>query len=224
MHLRVKIFFFFVSFIFSFLAVAQYPQFSLSTDIGLQRSFKKEQQYWAIGHTVSGHFHFTPRDGAYFWFSYYSNGKFINNVTATAKDTATSPQQINYKNNAVMRFRHFSTGYKKYLKGAFNTESGWNLYSYAGFGLLSGTVENRHSTLIDTADYDLPVKSGKGSFKRLTLDLGLGWELPLGAGFFLYTEGRLWIPTSDYPSKYLFVHDNAPLVGQVNAGIRILFD
>jgi hypothetical protein len=39
----------------------------------------------------------------------------------------------------------------------------------------------------------------------------------------LYASGKLWIPTSDYPSKYLFVNDDAPLVGMLGVGIRILF-
>ena len=71
--------------------------------------------------------------------------------------------------------------------------------------------------------YQVPVRIGKANFKRLTLDLGLGWETPLGADIFIYAEGRAWIPTTDYPSKYIFINDNAPLVGMINTGIRILF-
>jgi hypothetical protein len=202
---------------------AQPVHFSIASDLGLQRSFKKGQQYWAGGHTIQAQFHFTPKDGAYVWLSYYTNGKFSNNVTATAKSVATLPQQINYVNNAVMRFKQISIGWKKYLKGAFNTEEDWNIYGYAGFGLLLGRIENTHSVSIDTTVYQVPVRKGKANFKRLTLDLGLGWEAPLGADIFIYAEGRAWIPTTDYPSKYIFVNDNAPLVGMINAGIRILF-
>jgi hypothetical protein len=202
---------------------AQPAQFSIATDLGLQRSFKKGQQYWAGGHTVQAQFHFTPKAGAYAWMSYYTNGKFSNEVTATAKSAVTVPQQINYVNNAVMRFKQISIGWKKYLKGTFNTEEGWNIYGYAGFGLILGRVENTHSVSIDTGVYKVPVRVGKANFKRLTLDLGLGWEIPLGADVFLYAEGRAWIPTTDYPSKFIFVNDNAPLVGMINAGIRILF-
>jgi len=202
---------------------AQPIQFSIATDLGLQRSFKKGQQYWAGGHTAQAQFHFTPKDGAYAWVSYYTNGKFSNNVTATAKSAVTVPQQITYVNYAVMRFKQFSIGWKKYLKGAYNIEEGWNIYGYAGFGLLLGRIENTHSVSIDTAVYQVPVRTGKANFKRLTLDLGLGWEVPLGADVFLYAEGRAWIPTTDYPSKYIFVNDNAPLAGMVNVGIRILF-
>ena len=63
---------------------AQPPQFSIATDIGLQRSFKKEQQFYAFGHTVQVQFHLAEKDGVYFWLSYYTNGKFSNNVIATA--------------------------------------------------------------------------------------------------------------------------------------------
>jgi hypothetical protein len=207
---------------FSVVASGQ-TQFSIASDIGLQRSFKKGQQYWAVGPTIQVQFHFSPKDGAYAWISYYTNGKFSNNVTASAKSPTTLPQQINYVNNAVMRFKQISIGWKKYLKGAFNIEEGWNIYGYAGFGLIMGRVVNTHSVSIDTSVYKVPVRSGKANFKRLTVDLGLGWEVPLGGDTFFYAEGRVWIPTTDYPSKFIFVNDNAPLVGMINAGIRILF-
>lgn len=199
-------------------------RFSLATDLGLQRSFKKEQQYWAVGHTIHGNFHFTPKDGLYFWVSYYSNGKFSNDLTATAKDALIIPQEINYRNNALMSFKHFSTGWKRYLKGSFDAEGGYNIYGYAGFGLLFGRIENTHSVTIDTNAYYVPARAGKAKFKRLTADLGLGWELPIGGDLFFYTEGRVWIPASDYPSKYLYVNNNAPLVGMLNLGVRVLFD
>lgn len=198
-------------------------QFSIASDIGAQRSFKEGQQYWAFGHAIQLHFHVAPKDGAYAWISYYTPGKFSNQVTATAKSPSTSPQQINYSNNADMRFKQISIGWKKYLKGSFAAQEGWNLYAYAGFGLLLGRVINNHSVNIDTAVYHVPVRSGKANFKRLTADLGLGWETPIGADVYFYSEARLWVPTTDYPSKYIFVNDNAPLVGMLNAGIRILF-
>jgi hypothetical protein len=216
---------FIISFFFTSITgvVFGQTQFSIATDLGLQHSFKKEQRYWAGGHTVQVQLHFTAKDGAYAWISYYSNGNFSNNVTATAKSIATLPQQINYVNKAVMRFKQFSIGWKRYLKGNAYAEEGWNLYGYAGFGIILGRVDNTHSVSLDTAVYNVPVRVGKANFKRLTLDLGLGWELPLGADVFLYAEGRAWVPTTDYPSKYIFVNDNAPLVGMANVGLRILF-
>jgi len=205
-------------------ASAQFPQISIATDVGLQRNFKKEQKYWAIGQTISAIFHVTRKDAVYIWFAYYSNGKFKNNLTADAKSFVTLPQQINYTNRASMQVKHFSIGYRKYLKGGADAENRWNLYAYGGLGVMGGKIENTHSITIDTSIYNLPVLSGSGSFKRLTLDLGAGWELPLSGGFSLYAEARTWIPTTDYPSKYIFVNDNAPLVGMFNVGLRLLFD
>ena len=205
-------------------AFSQQPKLSISNDLGLQHSFKKEQRYWAGGHTIHLHVHFTPKEGAYSWISYYSVGKFSNDIMASAKLPATSPQQINYVNKAEMRFKQFSLGWKHYLKGAFNSEDKWNLYGYAGFGLMLGRVVNNHSLTIDTFLYNVPVQSGKANFKRLTLDLGLGWEVPLSSDIFFYNEARVWIPTTDYPSNYLLVNKNAPLVASLNFGIRILFD
>jgi hypothetical protein len=69
----------------------------------------------------------------------------------------------------------------------------------------------------------LPVLSGTASFKRLTFDLGLGIEKPVGADVFLYLEGRVHVPTSGYPSKHILVNNNAPLTATVNTGLRILF-
>lgn len=197
---------------------------SFATDLGVQRSFKQEQRYLAIGQTINALVHFTPKEGLYVWFAYYTNGKFKNDLTATAKSALTFPQQINYTNNAKMRVKHFSIGYRKYFVGTCDAEVKWNLYGYAGLGVLMGRVENTHSVSIDTLDYNVPVRSGTANFKRLTLDLGIGWEIPVGGSFFLYAEGRTWVPTTDYPSKYIFINKNAPVVGMANVGLRILFD
>jgi hypothetical protein len=202
---------------------AQAMGFSIATDFGLQRSFKKEQRFWAVGHTVQAQFHFAPKDAVYLWISYYTEGEFSNQLTANAKSPIVFPQTIAYRNDAAMRFKQFSVGFKKYLKGRFDAENNWNLYVYGGFGLVLGRVINRHNPVLDTADYDLPVREGKANFKRLTLDLGGGVEYPIGADIFLYTDGRLWVPTTDYPSRHIFVNENAPLAGMLNVGIRILF-
>ena len=202
---------------------AQPPQFSAATDIGLQRSFRPDQQFWAFGHTVQAQFHVTYTDAIYFWLSYYTNGKFTNELEATAKSSSISPQQIAYTNNAQMRFQHFSVGWKKYLKGNYAIEEGWSLYAYGGFGLMFGKVTNQQSAVIDTTLYDVQVVPGIGKFKRITLDLGLGAEFPIGGGYFIYSEGRLWVPASDYPSKYVYVNDDSPVVGMFNVGVRILF-
>ena len=205
-------------------AFSQHTLFSIATDLGLQRNLKKEQRYWAVGQTVIAHFHITPKDGVYIWVAYFSTGKFNNNLSATAKSTTTNPQQVNYTNYAEMRFKHISIGWKHYLKGSAVTEDTWGLYAFAGFGLLPGRVINYHSVTIDTSQYILPVLSGKANFKRLTLDLGLGWEVPLSETVFFYNEGRVWIPTTGYPSNHIFINRNAPMVATLNFGLRILFD
>jgi hypothetical protein len=204
-------------------AFSQKAQFSLATDVSLFRSFKKDQRYLSLGQTVTGHFNFTPVDGFYVWFTYSSNGKFNGQLAATAKSVLTVPQQVSYTNFAKLRFNHISMGWKHYLKGVYNTEDTWNLYGYAGFGLLFGIAENTHSIVIDSADYDIPVWKGKAKFKRLTIDLGLGYEIPVGGDIYFYMEGRALVPTTDYPSHYLFINENAPLMGSVNAGLRLLF-
>lgn len=205
-------------------AHSQQPQFSLSTDFSVLRSFKQQQQYWAVGQTVTGHFHVSQKNEVYAWICYYGNGKFTNKLTATAKSAATSPQEIAYTNRASLSFRHISMGWKRYLIGASNTENEANFYAYAGLGLMLGKVINAHSLGIDSSEYLLPVMAGTGRFKRLTLDLGLGYELPVGGDVFLYLEGRALVPTTYYPSNYLFINKYAPFTASANIGLRILFD
>lgn len=204
-------------------AYSQPTRFSLATDLSILRSFKENQQFWSLGQTVHAQFHFTRKDGAYAWISYYTVGKFTNTVTATAKSPATTPQQLNYTNFAELRPVHFSVGWKTYLLGDALSEEGINAYGIAGFGLMFGRVSNLHSMNIDTSLYIVPVESGEGKFRRLTFDLGLGFEKPVGGDLYAYIETRVLIPTTDYPSKYLFVNDNAPLVATANIGLRILF-
>ena len=210
---------------FALLFSAVYPQqlFSISSDIGLQRNFKKEQRYWAAGHTTQALFHLSPKEGIYTWFAYYTSGRFKNNVTATAKSSLTTPPSLDYVNSSKMVLKQFSVGWRKYLKGSADAEKSWNIYTYAGFGLIFGEVKNTHSIMIDTSLYVVPVRSGSAGFKRLTVDLGLGLEIPIGGDYYFYTEGRVWLPTTSYPSKYIFVNNNAPLVAMLDAGIRILF-
>jgi hypothetical protein len=205
------------------LLIFSQTRFSVATDISVQRSIKKGQQYWAIGHTTHAHFHLTPKDGIYVWFAYYSNGNYKNNVIASAKSPSTIPQQINYENRGNMRLKQFSTGWKRYIVGNALSETGWNLYAYAGFGLLLGRVQNTHSVGIDTSLYNAPVLSGRAHFKRLTIDPGLGWEKSIGGDLWIYLEGRAWIPTEGYPSKYIFVNDHAPWTAMLSLGLRVLF-
>ena len=196
---------------------------SFSGDLNVQHNFKKQQQYWAIGSHLQFCFHITPRDGIYSWFGIYTNGKFTNRLTAVAKSPTTLPQQINYTDTTQMHFQHISFGLKKYLKGSALAEKGWNLYSSAGFGLMLGNVNNYSNRRPDSLIYELPIRGGEDDFKRLTLDLAIGVEFPLSADVNLYYDTRFFIPTTDYPSKYIFINEKAPLVGSFGAGIRILF-
>lgn len=222
--LNSKLTLFFLALLFAFTTGAQPIRFSLASDGSAEHSFKKGQRYWAYGQTVCGQFHITPTDALYAWLAYYGDGKFKNDLTATAKSPTTNPQTVNYRNNARLRFKHISLGWKRYFKGDYDAEKSWNLYGYAGFGLLLGRIENSQSIPVDSAQYLLPLKNGKGNFKRLTFDVGSGVEFPAGASVFLYLEARALIPTTDYPSPYLFVNRKAPLVGAANLGIRILIN
>ena len=203
-----------------------FSQFSIASDLSVLRSFKKEQRFWSVGQSVQTHFHFSPHDEAYFMFTYYRIGKFSNRLTANAKSTGTNPQQFNFISNAQMRIRHFSVGWKRYLKGSYNSEGAWNLYGYAGFGIILGKIINTYDRSIDTSLYSTPSNPvmGSGLFKRLTLDLAGGWEILLGGDIYLYIEGRAWVPASDYPSEFLLVNDRAPLFATLHLGIRILID
>ncbi len=215
-----------IAFLFCLLytaASAQNTRFSIATDLSIQHNFKKEQRFTVIGQTVHAHFHLTPKEGIYVWFAYYSNGKYKNELTATAKSPLTNPQQIAYTNKANMRLKQFSAGWKKYLFGTAESEKGMNLYAYAGFGLLLGRIENSHSVAIDTNEYNVPVISGRANFKRLTLDAGLGVEKYLGGDLYIYGEGRIWIPTDGYPSRYIYINERAPWTGMLGMGLRVLF-
>jgi hypothetical protein len=203
---------------------AQQTRFSLSTDVNGLRSVRKQQHFWAFGQTVSGQFHFTPKDGAYVWLVYYTNGKFRNDLTATAKQPLTTPQQIPFENKASMTFKEVSMGWKHYLKGTPTAENKWNLYASAGWGLMLGRIENAHSVSIDTSSYYVQVLPGKANFKRLTIDLAFGFEKPAGGDVYVFMEGRTLVPITDYPSDYIYIYNNAPLTVTLSLGLRILFE
>ncbi len=147
-------------------AFCQQSGFSIATNADIQHNFKKGQRYWTIGQTTHALFHLSPKDGVDVLFAYYARGIFKPPVTATAKLSSANPQEIHYTNTARMRLKQFSIGWRKYLKGTPDAEKGWNLYTNAGFGLLLGTIDNIHSVNIDTTSYAVPVRSGKGNFKR----------------------------------------------------------
>ena len=189
------------------------------------RNFSPGQKFWSLGETVQFNFHFSQKQSAYAWISFYTPGKFSNNFIAIAKSSATSPSNVPFRASAKWRSNEVSLGWKHYFKGAFNEENTWSLYSLAGFGLMFNKAENRFHNAVDTALYQpeaAPVE-GKDVFRRLTFDLGLGVDIPIGADIYLYTDGKTFAPTSGYPSPLLHENKNVPLSFMLNVGIRILF-
>jgi hypothetical protein len=58
----------------------------------------------------------------------------------------------------------------------------------------------------------------------MTFDITAGFDFPVSYEIFIYTEARIHIPTTDYPSKYLMKSSNAPFLGGINLGLRVLFN
>ena len=197
--------------------------FSTASDFGLQFNLRKTQQFTAVGFSLQTIFHVNQKNAGYVCFGLYSNGKYSNKLSATAKQPGTIPQQVIYNDTSKMQLKEFSIGWRWYLKGKADNPKSWNLYSCAGLGLMFGRIENYAKTVPDTSIYQLPILHGRGSFKRLTVDLALGGEIPLGGDVYFYTDLRTWIPTSSYPSKYLLVNNDAPWILLVCSGIRIYF-
>jgi len=98
------------AFIFPLITFSQ-VRVSASTDASVIRSFKEGQRFWAFGQTVIIDWQFTSKGGAYASVSYYSNGNYTNNLSATAKSSATSPQQIPFFNKAQMRLEQISASF-----------------------------------------------------------------------------------------------------------------
>ena len=85
-------------------------------------------------------------------------------------------------------------------------------------------ARNDFKPAVDTALYfmqERPVP-GAGEFRRLTVDLGLGSEIPLGGNFFVYGDLRALLPASGYPSELLHKTGSIPLAASIHAGLRIL--
>jgi len=198
---------------------------SIATDVSMLRSVTKGSKFWAFGQTVQAQYHFTPKTTAYAWLAYYTTGNFKNSLSATARDSVVAPQRLAYIARSTLRYRHVSVGIKQYLKGASNNEGDWNLYSITGFGLLLMKAANTYSQPVDTTLYAVPQKAIAGSkdLVRLTVDIGLGAELLLGSGIYLYGDVRTCIQASRFPSPYLY-NNAVPRVVVLSSGIRVLFD
>lgn len=201
-------------------------KFSLATDISLLHNFDGKQKFTVVGQSLLPQWHFDKKNTLYAWFTYHANGKYNSTLIATAKSPGTQPQTISFSNQSEMRLRQFSLGIKKYLIGSFDRLENFSVYGGAGFGLIMGSVSNIFSTFIDTALYTIQdnVVDGAGDFKRLTFDIIGGVDFPVSYEIFIYTEVRMHIPTTNYPSSYLLKNSNAPFLGGINLGIRVLFN
>ena len=201
-------------------------KFSLATDISIIHCFDEQQKFTTGGQTVIPQWHIDNKNTVYGWFSYHANGKYNTTLTATAKSPSTQPQSFTFNNQSQMRLRQISFGYKRYLIGSFERLEKFSLYGAGGFGLMFGTASNTFSTVIDTSLYTINSKvvHGTGDFKRLTFDITGGAEFPVAYELFVYTEVRMYIPTTDYPSSYLVKTSNAPFLGSIHLGIRVLFN
>lgn len=201
-------------------------QFSIATDISMLHNFDGKQPFTVVGQTIQGEWHIEEKLSLYAFFTYHSNGKFANDLTATAKTTGTQPQSFLFTNRAEMRLRHLSFGAKKYFSGGFKKLEKINLYGAAGFGLIMGRASNKFATPVDTALYIVQnnVLNGSGDFKRLSFDVATGLEIPIAYEIFVYSEARIHIPTTNYPNNYLLKNNNAPFLGSINLGIRVLFN
>ena len=205
-------------------AVAQ-PRFSVAVGGSVIRNFSPDQKFWAFGQNVEGNLHFDSKNSLYGWINYYLNGGFTNSFTATAIDSTTIPQQVNYSVKGVWSYRQVSLGWRHYFVGAFNEDSQWNLYGEAGFGLAFPKLTNSFASNLDQVLYKPAAEPqiGSGSFKRLTFDLAAGVEYPAASGLFIYGDVKTSLPTSDYPSPYFHNPNQIPFPFLFNAGLRILF-
>ena len=199
---------------------------SVATDLSLLHNFDGKQKFTVIGQSLIPQWHFDKKNTLYAWFTYHSNGKYKSTLLASARSSSTQPQTISFSNQSEMRLRHFSLGVKKYIFGSFDKLENFSLYVAGGFGLIIGTASNTFSTFIDTALYTVQnnIVNGSGDFKRLTLDITGGIDFPVAYEIFVYSEIRLHIPTTNYPNSYLLKNSNAPFVGGINLGIRVLFN
>lgn len=201
-------------------------KFSLATDISYLHNFDGKQKFSVVGQTVIPQWHFDQKTTAYAWFSYHANGKYKSTLMATAKSSSTQPQNFSFTNNSEMKLRQLSLGLKKYFIGSYDKLENFSFYGGAGFGLIIGTASNNFSRIVDTSLYNIQnnVVNGSGDFKRLTLDVLAGFDFPVSYEVFIYSEVRMHIPTTNYPNSYLLKNSNAPLLGGINLGLRILFN
>jgi hypothetical protein len=200
-------------------------KFSMGTDVSLLRNFSTNQQFTSFGQSVQGNVHLTAKQTIYGWLSYYLNSSFTNRFNAVAKDPATIPAAAIFRVKGTWKYNHISIGLKQYLYGSHDRNDQISIYGMAGFGLLFAKATNALLDPVDTALYQLPANPqiGASAFKRLTFDLGIGGEYPLGTDLFIYTDLRTWINTSSYPSAIFHSTGKAPVPVLLSVGLRALF-
>lgn len=201
-------------------------KFSLATDVSVLHNFDGKQKFTVVGQSLIPQFHLDKRNTVYAWFTYHANGKYKSTLLASARSSSTQPQSISFVNQSEMRLRQFSVGIKRYFIGSFEKLENFSFYATGGFGLILGTASNSFSTFIDTSLYSVQnnVVHGSGDFKRLTFDITGGFDFPVAYEMFVYSEIRMHIPTTNYPNSYLLKNANAPFLGTINLGIRVLFN
>jgi len=216
----------FIFFLLSSSCLSAQVKFSLATDFSVLHNFDGTQKFTVVGQTLLPQWHLDNKNTLYAWFTYHANGKYKSDLIASAKSPATQPQSISFTTQSEMKLRQFSLGLKRYFIGSFEKLENFSLYGAAGFGLIIGSATNNFSTAIDTALYTVQnnVVHGTGDFKRLTFDITGGIDFPVSYEMFVYTEIRMHIPMTDYPSSYLLKNSNAPFLGGINIGIRVLFN
>ena len=203
------------------LVLSAQVDFSIATGVSVLRNFSPQQDFWAFGQTILGVAHFSRKQSAYASLDYYTEGKYKNSFTASAKSPTTSPQELDYTATGRLTYQQVSLGWKHYFKGSYNELKDFNIYGNAGFGFLFAKARN--TVPVDTVLYNAAPAAGEGKVRKLTFDLGFGVEQSLGGNFFVFGDGRLWLPASSTTSPYLSNQKNVPLAGMFSAGLRVLF-
>lgn len=198
---------------------------SFVTSVGVLRNFSPHQQFTSIGQTVEGDLHITPRETFLIWINYAIPGRFKNQFQAPALDMSTMPVTTPYTVKGTWNLREFSLGWKHYFKGNFMQETGWNLFGTAGLGILVASVKNTYVTKLDTVLYKALWKPEIGAhhFRKLTADLAIGMEIPIGGDFSVTGDLRVMLPASSTATNYTHYDEKVPLTVFANLGIRILF-
>jgi len=203
------------------LVLSAQVRFGMASGASVLRNFSPDQRFWAFGQTIQTILHFSPKENAYASLDYYTEGKYNNHFTASAKSPATSPQELEYIATGRLSYRQISLGWKHYFKGSYIEPTDFSVYGLAGFGFLFAKVRN--FVPADTVLYNVIPTFGESKVRKLTFDLGLGAEQSLGGNFFVFVDSRIWLPASSHTSPYLSNQKNVPLTFILSAGIRVLF-